>query len=265
MHNGIRGYAEHPAGQLHYRRWGSGKRSWVLLHHSSSDGRSLAGLAAALADRGDSVFAVDTPGFGMSDPVENPTIPVLADAVLAGLAALGLASWSLFGHHTGASIALSMSLAGAESTERLVLSGIALPEPSDRERLSPALRPLPVDRAGSHVVSAWERVSRYMPDAPLEVLTREAVALLSAHSPHVVYDQLLRYDSRADLAHATAPLLVVCGEGEFLATSTPAAAGLAQDGRWQIIAGAGLDMPETHAAPLADIMVAFALETGARQ
>ncbi len=268
-----RGYAEHPGGQLHLRRWSpeagsrsdDGERVWVLLHHSASDSSSLEALGDALADRGDAVIAVDTPGFGMSDPIESPSIPAFAEAILGGLRAMGIERWSVFGHHTGAAIALSLAIDGGDHVDRMVLSGIVLPEPGDRERLSRALQPLPVDSAGSHLMSAWERVSRYMPEAPLDVLTREAVALLHADRPHLVYDQVLRYDSRADLARATAPALVVCGSDEFLAESTPAAAELARDGRWQIIAGAGLDMPETHAAQLADTMVAFALETGARQ
>ncbi|MEZ5190645.1 MAG: alpha/beta hydrolase, partial [Schumannella sp.] len=259
-----RGYAEHAGGQLHYRRWSPGVEHrhgdapWVLLHHSSSDSRSLDGLGAELADRGSTVLAVDTPGFGMSDPVEPPTVAGFAGAVVQGVRSMGIQRGSVFGHHTGASIALRMAVDGGAHVDRAVLSGLMLPEPSDRERLSPALRPLPVDAAGSHLTSAWERVSRYMPAAPLDVLTREAVALLSASSPHLVYDQLLGYDSRADLARVTAPLLVVCGGDEFLAASTPAAAEFAHDGRWRIIVGAGLDMPETHAAELADAMVAFA-------
>lgn len=262
-----RGYAEHPRGQLHYRHWrsSSDERPWVLLHHSASDSRSLEALGDALADRGCAVIAVDTPGFGMSDPVETPSIAALAEAITAGVRSLGIQRWSVFGHHTGASVALRIAADGAGHVDRAVLSGIVLPDPGDRERLQRVLDPLPVDSAGSHLMSAWERVSRYTPAAPLGVLTREAAALLSAASPHLVYEEVLRYDSRADLSRVAAPLLVVCGGDEFLAASTPAAAELAHDGRWQIIAGAGLDMQETHPSQLADAMVAFALETRARR
>lgn len=256
-----RGYAEHAQGQLHYRRWDSRsqERLWVLLHHSASDSRSLERLGEALADRDQAVIAFDTPGFGMSDPIEVPSIAALAEAVMGGLRSLGIERWSVFGHHTGASIALRIAAEGAEHVDRAVLSGIVLPEPGDRDRLKPGLSQLLADSAGSHLMSAWERVSRYTPDAPLDVRTREAVALLSASSPHLVYDEVLRYDSRADLARVSVPLLVLCGADEFLAESTPAAAALAPDARWQIIAGAGLDLQETHPTQLADAMVAFAI------
>lgn len=261
-----RGYAEHPAGQLHYRRWeaGSAEPPWVLLHHSASDSRSLVALGEALAGRGHDAIAVDTPGFGMSDPLDPPSIAGFADAVLAGLESLGIERWSVFGHHTGSAVALRLAVAGAGHTDRAVLSGILLPEPGDRDRLRRGLEPLPVDAAGSHVMSAWERVSRYTPAAPLDVLTREATALLGATTPHLVYEDVLRYDSRADLSRLPVPVLVLCGRDEYLADSTPAAAALARDGRWEIIADAGLDMPETHPERLADSMLAFARETGVR-
>lgn len=258
-----RGYVDHPTWQLHYRRWESDSehRPWVLLHHSASDSRSLEKLGDALAAQGQAAIAFDTPGFGMSDPIEVPSIVGFADVITAGLKSLGIDRWSVFGHHTGASIALRIAAEAGDCVGRAVLSGILLPNPGDRERLSRALKPLPVDSAGSHLMSAWERVSRYTPDAPLAMLTREAVALLSAKSPELVYEDVLRYDSRADLSRVSSPVLVLCGSDEFLAGSTPEAAALTYDGRWQIIAGAGLDVPETHPTQLADVMAAFALDT----
>lgn len=258
-----RGYVGHPHGQLHYRRWSADTEgtTWALLHHSASDSRSLEKLGDALAAKGHSAIAFDTPGFGMSDPIEMPSIVGFADVVSVGMKSLGFERWSVFGHHTGASIALRIAAEAKENVERAVFSGLLLPDPVDRERVKVALEPLPIDSAGSHLMSAWNRVSRYTPAAPLEVLTRETVALLSAVSPHLVYEDVVRYDSRADLARVSAAVLVLCGADEYLAGSTPDAAALAYDGRWQIIAGAGLDVQETHPTQLADVMAAFALDT----
>lgn len=263
MSKPYRGYADYPEGQLHYRRWGSNfeRTTWVLLHHSASDSRSLEKLGDALAAKGHAAFAFDTPGFGMSDPIEVASIAGFAEAIKVGIASLGIERWSVFGHHTGASIALRIAAEAEDCVDRAVLSGILLPNPGDRERLSVALKPLPIDSAGSHLMSAWERVSRYTPAAPLEVLTRETVALLSAKSPELVYEDVMRYDSRADLARVSAAVLVLCGSDEFLAGSTPEAGALAYDGRWQIIAGAGIDVQETHPTQLADVMAAFVLDT----
>ncbi|MBX3094935.1 MAG: alpha/beta hydrolase [Cryobacterium sp.] len=262
MSNVYRGYADHASGQLHYRYWGSRSDGtpWVLLHHSASDSRSLIRLGDALSDRGLAAIAFDTPGFGMSDPIESQSVDGLARALMGGLHSLGIVKWSVFGHHSGASIALRMAAEGDEFTERAVLSGILLPDPTDRERLSKPLRPLAVDSDGSHLMSAWERVSRYTPHAPLDVLTRETVALLNAHEPHLVYEEILRYDSRTDLGRVSCPVLVLCGEGEYLAGSTPVAAALVGNGRWQLIAGAGLDVHETHPDQVADSIADFVFD-----
>lgn len=261
-----RGYVNLPHGQLHFRRWGSDFEGipWVLLHHSASDSRSLVKLGDALSGQGKKVIAFDSPGFGASDPLEIPSIAGFAEIVTSALTSLGIERYSVFGHHTGASIALRIAAQAGDSVDGAVLSGILLPDPGDRTRLAKALQPLPIDISGAHLMSAWERVSRYTPEAPLEVLTRESVALLSAHAPHLVYEDVLRYDSRADLARVSAPVLVICGANEFLARTTQEAAAHAYDGRWQIIDGAGLDVQETHATQLADVMAAFALETRAR-
>lgn len=260
-----RGYVDLPSGQLHFRRWTAPEDAplWILLHHSASDSRSLEHLGHALAMRGHAAIAFDTPGFGMSSPVETPAIARFAEAITEGLVLLNIAHISVFGHHTGASIALRIAAEAGELVDRAVLSGMLLPEPGDRARLAKALEPLPADSIGSHLMSAWERVSRYTPTASVEVLTREAVALLNAHAPQLVYEDVLRYDSRADLERVSVPVLVVCGEDEFLAESAPVAAALPYDGRWQIIPGAGLDMQESHSTQLADAMVAFEMDTRA--
>lgn len=255
----VRGYVDHARGQLHYRLWGdiATPECWVLLHHSASDSRSMLALGDRIA-RDNTVLAFDTPGFGMSDPLERFTVESAASAIGQGLASVGIARWNLFGHHSGASIALSLAAANPDRVNVVVLSGLLLPGPDDRERMATPLTPLSVDLDGSHLTSAWERVRRYTPDASPETLTREAVALLCAHEPHRVYDAVIRYDPRVDLRRSVWPVLVVCGADEHLAATTAAAAALAARGSFELIDGAGLDMHETHAAQLAPLMAAHA-------
>lgn len=265
--NPVRSYVDYSGGQLHYRRWQSDSDDspWVLLHHSASDSRSLLLLGQALSNRGFDVISLDTPGFGMSDPIDHPTMDAFSNAIHEALRGLGLESWSLFGHHSGASFALRLALRTPNETERAVLSGILLTEPADKTRLSNPLMSLKPDQEGSHLMSAWNRVSRYTPDAPLHVLTREATSLLSAVNPHLVYQMLLDYDSRTDLTLLKCPLLVICGEREHLAASAPVAATLAEHGSWEIIPGAGLDAQETHSNEMADLILGFANNTRVKQ
>ena len=253
---GIRkGYVDHDAGQLHYRSIGDlgAGRCWVLLHHSASDARSLDLLATELA-ADSTVVAFDTPGFGNSDPLPATTVPGLAAAISQGLLALGMREWKIFGFHTGASIATRLAAEGGTAVRSVVLSGLVLPAPQERDRLAPLLTPLRPDRDGSHIMTAWQRCRGYYPAASLDMVTRETVALLNADQPHLAYAAVLDYDPRTDLDRIAQRTLVVCGGNEYLAGSVYATAALLPEGIGVIVPGASLDLPETHHAELARVI-----------
>ena len=69
----------------------------------------LVPLIEALAARGRTVFALDTPGYGESDPLpmEQPTAEDYADSLRATCDALRLETVDLWGSHTGGKIALA--------------------------------------------------------------------------------------------------------------------------------------------------------------
>ena len=78
--------------------------------------------------------AMDTPGFGMSDPPDSlpADIGYYSRAVIGLLDGLGIERASLIGFHTGASIALDVAVRAPERVDKLVLAGIlALPPESD--------------------------------------------------------------------------------------------------------------------------------------
>ncbi len=100
-----RGYAEAGDRLVHYRVGGSGP-AIVLLHDSPRSSRLHLPLMEVLASRF-RVFALDTPGYGNSDPLDmaEPTIPDFASALGEALAALGLEQAPLYATHTSAKIA----------------------------------------------------------------------------------------------------------------------------------------------------------------
>ena len=65
-----RGFLTLPGRQVHYRRAGSGPPV-VLLHQSPKTSEELVPLIAVLAEHF-TVFAPDTPGYGLSDPIAAP-------------------------------------------------------------------------------------------------------------------------------------------------------------------------------------------------
>ncbi len=130
----IRAYANTAVGQLHYREAGEGT-PLLLLHKTPSSSIQFVRAMPLLASRF-RVIAMDTPGFGMSDPPSSPPrMHDYARAVVALLDALGIEVVDVVGHHTGASIALETAVRFSERVDRLVLAGIlALETDEERER-----------------------------------------------------------------------------------------------------------------------------------
>lgn len=66
-----RGYAGAAGAQLHYRELGEGSPV-ILLHASPLSSEFMLGQIQALASAGYRAIALDTPGYGQSDPLPEP-------------------------------------------------------------------------------------------------------------------------------------------------------------------------------------------------
>ena len=118
-----RRYVDLPHGQLHFRELGSGP-PLVLLHKTPSSSIQYARAMPLLAERF-RTLALDTPGFGMSDPpAAHPMIADYGQIVCEFLDALELDTVDLLGHHTGASIAIEVAATRPERVKRLALAGV---------------------------------------------------------------------------------------------------------------------------------------------
>lgn len=118
-----RHYVEVEHGQLHYRELGDGP-PLVLLHKTPSSSIQYLRAMPLLATRCRAI-ALDTPGFGMSDPPRSqPAIEDYGRIVAEFLDALELDTVDLLGHHTGASIAIELAARHPERVGRLVLAGV---------------------------------------------------------------------------------------------------------------------------------------------
>lgn len=101
----------------------------VLIHGTGAATHSWRGLMPLLA-RHHHVVAMDLPGHGFTDmpTTWSLSLPRVAQAVAALLAALGLSADLLVGHSAGAAIALRMVLDGHAQPRRVVsLNGALLP------------------------------------------------------------------------------------------------------------------------------------------
>ena len=156
-----RHFASLPGRTVHYRRCGSGP-VLVMIHQSPQDSSEFETLMTALAAHF-TVFAPDTPGYGLSDPVVAPdTTPPLdrfVDALLEWLAFMGIEKAAFYGLHSGASAITRLAARRPDRVARLVTNGLALCTPEERRdllaRYLPRFEPT---WDGGHLTWLWERL-----------------------------------------------------------------------------------------------------------
>ena len=144
--------------RVHYVRSGDGPPV-VLVHSSPANTKLLAKEIERLA-RDFTVFAFDSPGFGLSDPLPmaSMTVADLADAMAETMEAAGLPRCPVFGTHTGASIALELGVRHPARVTGLVLDGLAAFTPEECARwFGDYFRKLPVSDLGGHYADCWTR------------------------------------------------------------------------------------------------------------
>jgi len=221
-------------GYVHYRRAGRGP-AIVALHASPRSSASLLPLLDALADR-HTVIALDTPGYGHSDPLAPPA-PVMGDftrALGAAVDGLGLARFALYGTHTGAAIAAAFALEAPGRVQSLVLDGLAAFTPREREDfLTRYLVPFAPRWDGTHLAVLWSRVSdhyRWFPWHERTRATRLAIPmpppgvfhgtledfLLAGDAYRLGYACAATFDAAAAVAALRVPTLLLAREHDLI-------------------------------------------------
>ncbi|KMS56691.1 hypothetical protein V474_16310 [Novosphingobium barchaimii LL02] len=219
--------------QVHYRVCGQGP-AVVLLHDSPRSSRLHSPAMKMLASRF-RVFALDTPGYGNSDPLTatEPTILDFAEALGETLAALGLERAPLYATHTGAKIALALAARGGKMP-LLVLDGLSIPDaPAPETFISAYMRPFQPDASGAYLAAEWVHVrdmlrwfpwfsheakSRIAMDSPsAEWLEDYGIDLFSA-GPHYscAYAAAMRWSPWEDLLAVKVPTLVAAKSDDVL-------------------------------------------------
>ena len=144
--------------RVHYFRAGDGPPA-VLIHSSPANARLLMKEIERLSNQF-TVFAFDTPGFGLSDPLPKPKLDVadLADALAETLAAIGMPACPVFGTHTGAAIALELGSRHPEVTTGMVLDGVPIFTSEECDTFFfDYFRELPLSDLGRQYSEAWTR------------------------------------------------------------------------------------------------------------
>jgi len=144
--------------RVHYRRAGTGPPV-VMLHASPASSEMLAHEMQAAAPHF-TCFALDTPGFGDSDPLPGKKLTVadLAAATEAAMKALALPPCPVFGTHSGAAIALELGAGFPQSVTGLVLDAVPIFTAAERRSLFKTIfARFPPDPLAGHFTSVWMR------------------------------------------------------------------------------------------------------------
>lgn len=165
----------------------------LAVHGLGASKVSLLPVVAGLAGAGHRVLALDLPGFGASDPVDDAryTQHAFAEAVLATLDAAGIDRAMLVGNSLGGRVVVELALA---EPDRVAGLGLLCPAVAFEEYalVRPVLRALPAHRA-----MGWARWPRLAP------MVDRALARMFADPARVPADNLVaaREDFVAAMGH----------------------------------------------------------------
>jgi pimeloyl-ACP methyl ester carboxylesterase len=216
----MKGFVRTEFGRVHYRQAGSAGPAIVLFHESPLSGVIFDRVIPLLAEWA-KVWALDTPGYGLSDPPEGEIeIPDYAGRLLAAINVLGIDRFFVGGAHTGASLALEIVLGvGPERATGAYFSGLPLfTEAERRDYLASWSPETSFDADGTYLNWAWQRYQRiWGAGSPPELLNLGVTQILGKLlTYHHAYNAAFRHDPGKVLGRLKSPLLLLRAERDLL-------------------------------------------------
>ena len=210
-------YADTPAGQIHARTVDGTGPAILFLHQTATSAHSYLPLLGAL-DVPNRLIALDTPGFGESFEVEG--MPELADYagwIVAAADALAAGDVHLFGHHTGANLAIEIAARWPGRIRTLMLLGPAFMAEDERAAFAGAFaEPIRPRRDGSHLLENWRYAADHNPSCDTELIHGEVTAMLRAwRARPQAYGAVARHDTAAVARTLRLPVLLLTAPGDY--------------------------------------------------
>jgi pimeloyl-ACP methyl ester carboxylesterase len=236
---GGKGYAPTPMGQVNYRDIGprNAKVPLLLIHQAWMSMVEFAEIQDELAKLGYRSIAVDTPGYGMSDPAPGqPTIRDLAENLLPVLDYLKIKKVIIVGHHTGSLLAASFAAHHPDRVTAVILHGS--PFFTKEESAVHAVED-DIDRTpkadGSHVNSWFAHKFPGDDDSQKNLDTRTWMLINKfMMGPDIGHYAVYHYDMTADALAIRAPTLILTDEHDMIHDLDLRLAKLRPDFKYQV-------------------------------
>ena len=198
----------------------------LLIHQTSLSAREYLPLALSMSgDR--TVYALDLPGYGASNPLSAPVAiddyaAAVEDAIDLLVSGSATATLDLVGTHGGSLIASQVALDRPRQIRRLVLAGVALETTDEQqERLRTLVRDVPFDTTMSRMQVGLSKLTAEASD-PVD---RERRALLILDSLRAydrrwyLFDSSARYPGMQRLPLLTQPTLILAFDDDLRAAT----------------------------------------------
>lgn len=209
-----RGYAPCRFGQIHFRESSATEQlgsPLICLHHVPNSGQIFEPVLPSLAS-GRRVYALDLPGFGMSDPAPDPqTIDDYALAIADAIVALGHGhnDIDLLGYHTGAAVATQLALDDRLKIRRIVLAAVPVLTASERASFG-AQTPIAFDEQGEWAREEWLRSWQWRgPAQSVQSVLRTFAEKMRPGARERGAHAIMRYDMTTALQGLTQPLMIL--------------------------------------------------------
>jgi haloalkane dehalogenase len=233
-----KGYLETKYGLIHYRTAGIASRPHVLmLHQTASSSVMYEAIMKLLADNF-YFFAPDTLGFGGSDfPKETATMQIYADSLREAKDKFGLKNPFVFGHHTGASIAVQMEF-DKPFALKMFLSGPPFLKQEQKDLFKKGVKQIFIKPDGSHLLDLWNRLRAKDENAEINLINREFLLnLYAGERYHEAYFAVFNHDFETQLATLDCPILVTAGDKDTLVNSLEPAYKVLKNGEMRRLVG----------------------------
>ena len=212
--------------QLHVRRTGEGPPV-ILLHPSPQSNAFSIPMATRLA-KNFTAIAVDTPGYGLSDPLpggcKGPALDDYLPPLIALLDALGIEKAAFYGNATGAEIANVFAAAHPDRVAVCMLDTAGDVSDDFVDALTEGYFPDTTPRRdGGHLLTHWDMVRSLNLFAPWQFTKKESRLPVGMPPPEKIQEKLLDYlRAGAHYAYAYKPAFYTAKHALISRVTVPA-------------------------------------------